>query len=91
MIDLILAAGFTWEEEAPDYVVVGLDNYLTYEKVVKATLAIQKGATFIERTQIRIYLLNAAFFLEQGQSSLCRDSNPNAADLHRKTRSHHYG
>ncbi|WP_154649616.1 HAD hydrolase-like protein, partial [Enterococcus faecium] len=31
----------------PDYVVVGLDNYLTYEKVVKATLAIQKGATFI--------------------------------------------
>lgn len=47
LIDLILAAGFTWEEEAPDYVVVGLDNYLTYEKVVKATLAIQKGATFI--------------------------------------------
>ena len=47
LIDLILAAGFTWEEEVPDYVVVGLDNYLTYEKVVKATLAIQKGATFI--------------------------------------------
>ncbi|MGC3549470.1 TIGR01457 family HAD-type hydrolase, partial [Enterococcus faecium] len=40
-------AGFTWEQEAPDYAVVGLDNNLTYEKVVKATLAIQKGATFI--------------------------------------------
>lgn len=47
LIDLILAAGFVWEEEKPDYVVVGLDNQLTYEKVVKATLAIQKGATFI--------------------------------------------
>lgn len=47
LIDLILDAGFEWEETEPDYVVVGLDNYLTYEKVVKATLAIQKGATFI--------------------------------------------
>ncbi|ASZ08136.1 MULTISPECIES: TIGR01457 family HAD-type hydrolase [Enterococcus] len=47
LIDLILEAGFEWEEENPDYVVVGLDNYLTYEKVVAATLAIQKGATFI--------------------------------------------
>ncbi|MEY8445845.1 TIGR01457 family HAD-type hydrolase [Enterococcus ratti] len=47
LIDLILAAGFIWDEKTPDYVVVGLDNYLTYEKIVKATLAIQKGATFI--------------------------------------------
>lgn len=47
LIDLILAAGFTWEEENPDYVVVGLDNHVTYEKFVLATLAIQKGATFI--------------------------------------------
>lgn len=47
LIDLILEAGFESEEENPDYVVVGLDNYLTYEKVVAATLAIQKGATFI--------------------------------------------
>lgn len=47
LIDLILAAGFVWEEENPDYVVVGLDNNVTYEKFVLATLAIQKGATFI--------------------------------------------
>ena len=47
MIDLILAAGFEWEETNPDYVVVGLDNHVTYEKFVLATLAIQKGATFI--------------------------------------------
>lgn len=43
----ILAAGFEWEETAPDYVVVGLDNEVTYEKFVAATLAIQKGAMFI--------------------------------------------
>lgn len=47
LIDLILAAGFEWEETNPDYVVVGLDNDVTYEKFVLATLAIQKGATFI--------------------------------------------
>lgn len=40
-------AGFSYEEEHPDYVVVGLDTDVTYEKVVKAVLAIQKGATFI--------------------------------------------
>jgi HAD superfamily hydrolase (TIGR01457 family) len=43
----ILSRGYTWEEERPDYVVVGLDMQLTYEKAMLATLAIQKGATFI--------------------------------------------
>lgn len=47
LIEPVLAAGFTWEEEQPDYVIVGLDNDVTYEKFAKATLAIQKGATFI--------------------------------------------
>ncbi|KAF1298314.1 HAD family hydrolase [Enterococcus sp. JM4C] len=47
LIDLILEAGFVWDEENPDYVVVGLDSQVTYEKFVTATLAIQKGATFI--------------------------------------------
>lgn len=47
LVDLILAAGFVWDEETPDYVVVGLDTAITYEKFVKATLAIRKGATFI--------------------------------------------
>lgn len=47
LIDLILEAGFVWDETNPDYVVVGLDNDVTYEKFVLATLAIQKGATFI--------------------------------------------
>ncbi|MDR2465450.1 MAG: TIGR01457 family HAD-type hydrolase [Streptococcaceae bacterium] len=43
----IFRHGFVWNEVDPDYVVVGLDTDLTYEKVVKATLAIQKGAKFI--------------------------------------------
>ncbi|MDR1567611.1 MAG: TIGR01457 family HAD-type hydrolase, partial [Streptococcaceae bacterium] len=43
----IFDAGFVYDEVAPDYVVVGLDADLTYEKVAKATLAIQAGATFI--------------------------------------------
>ncbi|MGL9727334.1 TIGR01457 family HAD-type hydrolase [Enterococcus sp. DIV0756] len=47
LIEPILAAGYVWDEENPDYVVIGLDTDVTYEKFVVATLAIQKGATFI--------------------------------------------
>lgn len=43
----IYKAGFIYDEEHPDYVVVGLDTDVTYEKIVVATLAIQKGAHFI--------------------------------------------
>lgn len=47
LIQLILQAGFEWEETHPDYVVVGLDSEVTYEKLMKATLAIREGAMFI--------------------------------------------
>ena len=47
LVDVIAAAGFTLTGENPDYVVVGLDTQLSYEKVVTATLAIQNGAHFI--------------------------------------------
>ena len=47
LIDLILAAGFEWDDQNPDYVVVGLDTTITYEKFSKAVLAIRKGALFI--------------------------------------------
>ena len=33
LIDLILAAGFEWDDQNPDYVVVGLDNDVTYESL----------------------------------------------------------
>ena len=45
--DAIEEAGFILDEEAPDYVVIGLDWQVDYEKFAKATLAIQKGAHFI--------------------------------------------
>ncbi|MBO0440108.1 TIGR01457 family HAD-type hydrolase [Candidatus Enterococcus ikei] len=47
LVDLILSAGFEWDEEAPDYVVVGLDTDITYEKFATAALCIRNGATFI--------------------------------------------
>ena len=43
----IAEAGYTVDEENPAYVVVGLDREVTYEMLVKATLAIHKGAIFI--------------------------------------------
>lgn len=43
----IYRAGYVYDEANPDYVVVALDTDLTYEKIVVATLAIQKGAHFI--------------------------------------------
>lgn len=47
LIDLILEAGFEWDEKNPDYVVVGLDTEITYDKFATATLAIKKGGLFI--------------------------------------------
>ncbi|WP_394405225.1 TIGR01457 family HAD-type hydrolase [Streptococcus sp. 20-1249] len=43
----ITEAGYQVDTENPAYVVVGLDWQVDYEKFVTATLAIQKGATFI--------------------------------------------
>ena len=43
----ILDKGFRFEETNPDYVVVGLDNDVTYHKFELATLAIKRGAKFI--------------------------------------------
>lgn len=43
----LLEAGFTLDDRHPDYVVVGLDYDLTYNKVKKAVLAIRSGSKFI--------------------------------------------
>jgi len=40
-------AGFRYDEEHPDVVVMGLDQQITYEKLAKATLAVRAGATFL--------------------------------------------
>lgn len=38
---------FSFVEENADYVVVGIDREITYEKLAKACLAVRNGATFI--------------------------------------------
>ncbi|WP_137597491.1 TIGR01457 family HAD-type hydrolase [Paucilactobacillus kaifaensis] len=43
----LLNVGFSFDEEQPDYVVVGLDSDVTYHKLELAVLAIRNGATFI--------------------------------------------
>lgn len=40
-------AGFVYEENNPDYVIVGIDRDFTYGKLMTASLAIQKGAVFL--------------------------------------------
>lgn len=47
LFEAIEQAGFTIDEENPDHVVIALDREVTYEKFEKATLAIQKGASFV--------------------------------------------
>lgn len=44
---VILANGFRLEADHPDYVVVGLDSDLTYEKLSEAVLAVRSGSRFI--------------------------------------------
>ncbi|WP_141603779.1 TIGR01457 family HAD-type hydrolase [Terrilactibacillus laevilacticus] len=39
--------GLKYEEENPDYVVMGMDREITYEKLTKACLAVRKGAKFV--------------------------------------------
>lgn len=41
------ARGFVIDEQAPDFVVVGLDAHVTYAKLEKAVLLIRAGAKFI--------------------------------------------
>lgn len=43
----LLSRGFVFEEQRPDYAVVGLDYDATYHKFELATLAIKRGAKFI--------------------------------------------
>ncbi|MBM7694710.1 4-nitrophenyl phosphatase [Peribacillus deserti] len=39
--------GFIFKEENPDFVVMGIDRNITYEKLATACLAVRNGATFI--------------------------------------------
>jgi 4-nitrophenyl phosphatase len=41
------AKGLVMDDENPDFVVMGIDRHVTYEKLAKACLAVRKGATFL--------------------------------------------
>ncbi|MFZ3590655.1 TIGR01457 family HAD-type hydrolase [Bacillus sp. DJP31] len=43
----MIEKGFTIKEEEPDFVIVGLDRSINYEKLAIACLAVRAGATFI--------------------------------------------
>jgi 4-nitrophenyl phosphatase len=45
--ELMIGAGFTLADEGAAVVVVGLDPYLTYEKLKRATLLLRAGASFV--------------------------------------------
>lgn len=46
LLAALRSAGCRFDDERPDVVVVGIDRRLTYEKLAKAALAIQRGARF---------------------------------------------
>ncbi|MCD7036258.1 TIGR01457 family HAD-type hydrolase [Metabacillus sp. GX 13764] len=43
----VMDKGFTLQEENPDFVIVGIDREITYEKLAKACLGVRSGAEFI--------------------------------------------
>ncbi|MCA0986642.1 TIGR01457 family HAD-type hydrolase [Guptibacillus algicola] len=45
--DALKDEGLTLQDENPDYVVVGIDREISYEKLAKACIAVRNGATFI--------------------------------------------
>ncbi len=45
--DALTDEGLTMKDENPDYVVVGIDRTISYEKFAKACIAVRNGATFI--------------------------------------------
>src|SRR5205823_12950831 len=44
---LLALPGFRWDEARPDFVVVGLDPDLTYDKLRIAAVALERGARFV--------------------------------------------
>lgn len=45
--DALTDKGLTLQDENPDYVVIGIDRTITYEKLAKACIAVRNGAKFI--------------------------------------------
>lgn len=47
LVQALVREGFEIDEENPTYVVVGLDRHVTYERLARAAIAIQRGAELI--------------------------------------------
>lgn len=47
LLDALTKKGFSFKNEAVDYVVIGIDRAITYEKFALACLAVRNGAKFI--------------------------------------------
>ncbi|CAH0344657.1 TIGR01457 family HAD-type hydrolase [Bacillus sp. CECT 9360] len=47
IINALEEKGMTFDDDNPDFVVMGIDRGVNYEKLAKACLAVRKGATFI--------------------------------------------
>ena len=47
LLNAVQDKGLTLSDENPDFVVMGIDRGINYEKFVKASLAVRNGATFI--------------------------------------------
>ncbi len=50
-------------DEHVDYVVIGLDEQVTYEKLAIATLGVRNGATFISTNLMYQFLKSVVYYL----------------------------
>lgn len=57
LVQQLGTAGFTFRDEGPDYVIVGIDREFTYQKLKLACRAILGGAQFIATNPDRIIIL----------------------------------
>ncbi|WP_085522877.1 TIGR01457 family HAD-type hydrolase [Tuberibacillus sp. Marseille-P3662] len=62
----LIDAGLSFEEDVPDYVVIGLDRHVNYEKLAKASLAVRNGATFISTNPDEVILTERGFLPGNG-------------------------
>ncbi len=62
----LIEGGHTPTEEAPDYVVVGYDPFINYEKLAKATLLIRAGAQFIGTNPDKVLFTEKGFIPGNG-------------------------
>lgn len=89
--DALVEKGFELVDENPDFVVVGLDRDITYEKLAKACLAVRNGATFISTNGDIAIPTERGLLPGNGSLTSVVAVSTGASNLYRKTRINHYG